>query len=113
MAEDTEVVAFRMVLHAGKAEEYRRRHDEIWPELSAGLLAAGVLDYRIWLDPPTQHLFAVLTRRSTHELTRLRSTEIMQRWWAMMSDIMATLPDRSPVEQALEPMFVLTAPNEP
>jgi L-rhamnose mutarotase len=113
LAEDTEVVAFRMVLHAGKAGEYRRRHDEIWPELRAGLLAAGVLDYRIWLDPQTHHLFAVLTRRRTHELDRLRSTQVVQRWWSMMSDIMATHPDRSPLEQPLEPMFTLTAANTP
>jgi L-rhamnose mutarotase len=108
--EDIEVVAFRMVLHAGQAEEYRRRHDQIWPELTAGLLAAGALDYRIWLDPRTGHLFAVLTRRRDHDLDRLRTTEIMRRWWSLMSDIMATHPDQSPQEQALEPMFVLSAP---
>ena len=26
-------IAFTMRLHAGRAEEYRRRHDAIWPEL--------------------------------------------------------------------------------
>jgi L-rhamnose mutarotase len=34
----------------------------------------------------------------------------MRRWWSMMSDIMATHPDQSPQEQALEPMFVFSAP---
>ena len=51
-----ETVAFRMVLHPGKVEEYRRRHDEIWPELAAALREAGVVEYRIFLDAGTHHL---------------------------------------------------------
>jgi len=46
-----ERIAFRMTLHPGQAEEYERRHDEIFPELVTALKAAGVSDYSIWLDP--------------------------------------------------------------
>ena len=48
--------------------EYRRRHDEIWPELVALLKEAGVSDYSIHLDRETNTLFGVLwrTRRSPH-----------------------------------------------
>ena len=52
--------AFRMQLKPGMAEEYRRRHDEIWPELAALLRDAGIHDYSIFLDPETNALFAVL-----------------------------------------------------
>lgn len=107
--EDTEVVAFRMELHPGKAAEYRRRHDEIWPELQQALREAGVVDYRIFLDQQTNYLFAVLTRRRQHDLEQLRRSDLMYRWWSMMSDIMSTNPDRSPSEQPLEPMFCFTA----
>ena len=108
---ETEVVAFRMNLHAGQAAEYRRRHDEIWPELQAALRQAGVIDYRIFLDPQTHHLFAVMTRRKSNDLNSLRGSELLHRWWKMMGDIMATNADSSPQEQALEPMFTLTAPR--
>ncbi len=108
---DTEVVAFRMNLRAGQAAEYRRRHDEIWPELQAALRQAGVVDYRIFLDPQTHHLFAVMTRRKSNDLNSLRGSELMHRWWKMMGDIMTTNADSSPQEQALEPMFTLTAPR--
>lgn len=37
--------AFRMQLNPGMAEEYRRRHDAIWPELVALLKQAGVRVY--------------------------------------------------------------------
>ena len=30
-----ELHAFRMILNPGQEEEYRRRHDAIWPELAA------------------------------------------------------------------------------
>jgi L-rhamnose mutarotase len=108
---ETEVVAFRMKLHAGHAAEYRRRHDEIWPELEQALRQAGVVDYRIFLDPQTHHLFAVMTRRKSNDLESLRSSELMQRWWKMMGDIMATNADSSPQEQPLEPMFELAMPQ--
>ena len=46
-----EQIAFRMNLFPGQAREYRRRHDEIFPELSKALKDAGVSDYSIFLDP--------------------------------------------------------------
>ena len=38
----TEKTAFRMFLNPGCVAEYKKRHDEIWPELSALLTEAGV-----------------------------------------------------------------------
>ena len=42
-------MAFTMLIKPGFEAEYRRRHDEIWPELSALLKAAGIRDYSIFL----------------------------------------------------------------
>ena len=108
MTDAVETVAFRMMLDPGQAEEYRARHDAIWPELVAELHGRGVLDYRIFLDPESHALFAVMTRRIDHDLDSLPRTEVMQRWWAMMGDIMQTNPDQSPVQVDLQPMFVLS-----
>ena len=44
-------VAFRMQLKPGRVDEYRRRHDELWPELVETLHEAGIHDYSIFLDP--------------------------------------------------------------
>jgi L-rhamnose mutarotase len=104
-----ETVAFRMILRPGQAAEYRRRHDEIWPDLVEALKARGVVDYRIFLDPETHHLFAVMTRRTDHDLDSLPRTKVMQRWWVMMGDIMATNPDASPQQIALSEIFDLKA----
>ncbi|MET3598924.1 L-rhamnose mutarotase [Martelella mangrovi] len=102
-----ETVAFRMNLNRGAAEEYKRRHDEIWPELATVLKQAGVSDYSIWLDEETHHLFAVLKRSDDHSMDRIPDNEIVRRWWDFMADIMKTKPDNAPVEVPLKKMFHL------
>ena len=51
--------AFKMKLKAGFEAEYKKRHDEIWPELGEELTKAGISDYSIFLDEETLTLFAV------------------------------------------------------
>ena len=99
--------AFRMQLNPGAADEYRRRHDQIWPELAALLKDAGISDYSIHLDPETDALFAVLWRAEDHRMDDLPSHPLMREWWAHMADIMATEADGAPVAVPLVPMFHL------
>ena len=102
--------AFRMNLNPGQADEYRRRHVEIWPELAQALLDAGVVDYRIFLDAPASALFAVLTHEDAHGLDALPGTALMHRWWSYMQDIMPSHPDAAPISVDLLPMFHLARP---
>lgn len=102
-----EKYAFRMRLNPGREAEYRKRHDEIWPELVTLLQEAGVSDYSIHLDRETGILLGVLWRIEDHKMDRLAETEIMKRWWAYMADIMETHPDNEPVAVPLECMFHL------
>lgn len=99
--------AFRMMLNPGAAEEYRRRHDAIWPELVALLRDTGVSDYSIHLDPETGALFGMLTRPEDHGMDDLPAHPVMRRWWAHMADLMQTHPDDAPVAVPLVPMFHL------
>ena len=66
-----EQIAFRMNLFDGFAEEYEKRHDEIFPDLAKALRDAGVSDYSIWLDPQSNHLFGILTRTKDHTMDAL------------------------------------------
>lgn len=100
-----EKYAFKMHLNPGMEAEYRRRHDEIWPELVDLLKDAGVQDYSIHLDPETNILFGVLWRDKDHGMAALPSHPVMQRWWAHMADIMATKPDNEPVAVPLVTVF--------
>jgi len=100
-----EKFAFKMHLNPGMEAEYRRRHDEIWPELVDLLTEAGVQDYSIHLDPETNILFGVLWRRKDHGMDALPAHPVMQRWWAHMADIMASHPNNEPVAVPLVPVF--------
>ncbi|WP_425038667.1 L-rhamnose mutarotase [Primorskyibacter sp. S187A] len=100
-----EKYAFKMQLNPGCRAEYIRRHDEIWPELSALLKDAGVSDYSIHFDPETHILFGVLWREQGHGMDDLPNHPIMQKWWAHMADIMETHSDNAPVARPLECVF--------
>jgi L-rhamnose mutarotase len=107
MTAQTERHAFKMKLNPGMEEEYRKRHDEIWPELSALLKDAGVSDYSIHLDRETNTLFGVLTRPVDHRMATLPEHPVMKKWWAHMADIMETNPDNSPVQSDLVTLFLM------
>ncbi len=102
-----ERIAFRMTLFPGQAAEYRKRHDEIFPELVTALKDAGISDYSIWLDPESNHLFGILTRSDDHKMDVLPNSEIVKRWWAHMRDIMATDADNVPVQIPMKRVFYL------
>lgn len=97
--------AFKMRLHQGCEDEYRRRHDEIWPELVALLKDAGISDYSIHLDRETNILFAVLWRSDDHQMDDLPTHDVMKKWWAHMADIMDSHSDNEPVVTDLETVF--------
>jgi L-rhamnose mutarotase len=97
--------AFRMKLKAGAVQEYRRRHDEIWPELSALLSGAGIYDYSIFLDEATLDLFAVLKLRPENEASSLPEHPVMRRWWDYMADLMEVEPSNRPKEWPLTQVF--------
>lgn len=100
-------IAFRMNLFPGQAAEYRKRHDEIFPELATALKDAGVSDYSIWLDAESYHLFGILTLSDDNTLDQLPDQEITKRWWAHMADIMAADADNVPVQIPLKRVFYL------
>lgn len=99
-------VAFKMKLKPGFEQEYRKRHDEIWPELSALLKQNGISDYTIFLDEETNALFAV-QKLSGQSSQNLGQTEIVKKWWAYMADLMETNPDNSPISVPLKEVFHL------
>ncbi len=99
--------AFKMYLNPGMEAEYIRRHDAIWPDLSALLTAAGVSNYSIHLDRETGVLFGYLERSEGHTMAGLPRHPVMQKWWAYMGDIMRTNPDGSPVAVDLVETFYL------
>lgn len=88
-------------------EEYQRRHDALWPEMKEMLLNHGVLSYSIFLDEETGLLYAYLEIEDEERWGQVAQTDVCQKWWNYMKDIMETHPDHSPVSRELREVFHL------
>jgi L-rhamnose mutarotase len=87
--------AFTMKLRPGAYAEYKRLHDTIWPELVEEIERCGVVTMSIFEAGP-ELLFLYSEARDPETWTRLRDSEVHQRWG-----------------QALRPLFVLNEAGEP
>ncbi len=94
-----------MKLKKGCETEYKKRHDEIWPELLGELKRAGIFDYSIFLDEDTGVLFAVQKLDDDNSADILPTRAVMKRWWDYMADLMDINPDNSPVCVPLDEVF--------
>ena len=99
--------AFKMYLKPGYEKEYEKRHNEIWPELKELIHDSGVFDYSIFWDRETNILFAVQKNSGEGGSQDLGSTEIVQKWWAYMADIMESNPDNSPISVQVPEVFYM------
>ena len=100
-------VAFKMKLLNGAEKEYKKRHDEIWPELKELLKKTGIHEYSIFLDESTNNLFGVLKIENAEALDALPANAVMQQWWAYMKDLMECNDDNSPISIPLKEVFHL------
>lgn len=96
-----------MKLKPGNKDEYKKRHDQVWPELSSLLNRNNISDYSIFLDEETDILFAVQTTSGDGSSQEMGQNPVIQKWWKYMADIMDTNEDYSPVTKQLTFMFHL------
>ncbi len=80
--------AFVMQVNPDAHEEYQRRHNPIWPELEAVLKSHGAHNYVIYLDNARNLLFATVEIESEERWNAVASTDVCQRWWKYMTDVM-------------------------
>ena len=96
-------IGFTMRLKPGNEEEYRQRHDDIWPELVELLRAKGLKNYTIFrggLD-----LFGYVETDNPMAMLELPQEELMQKWWKYMEPLMECNEDSSPKITLLEEAF--------
>ena len=97
--------AFVMSVHPGQVEEYTKRHNPIWPELEAVLYDHGVTKYSIFFLASTNQLFAYAEIQDDVQWAAIAKTEICQKWWKHMGDIMPKNEDHSPKAEDLSEVF--------
>lgn len=99
--------AFVMQVNPDAHAEYQRRHNPIWPELEEVLKQHGAHRYSIFLDEKRNLLFGFVEIESEARWNAVAQTEICQRWWQHMGDVMPSNPDNSPVSDDLREVFYL------
>lgn len=104
--------AFVMSVNAGAEKEYERRHRPIWPELEETLLNHGVRTYSIFLHPQTRQLFGYVEFADEAQWDAIAQTEVCQRCWRYMADVMPAHSDNRPVSKDLPEVFHLARPEE-
>ena len=83
--------AFKLLIRDGMIEEYKRRHDAIWPEMTAMLNEAGIHNYTIW--NVGNELFGYYECDSVDHAARVqRESPIVEKWGEYMADVMVDLP---------------------
>lgn len=100
-------IAFKMKLKPGMVEEYKSKHETIWPELKALLKEAGIAEYSIFFDKETQSLFAFQKVNGHENSQDLGKEEIVRKWWSYMAELMEVNHDNSPVTMELKEVFYL------
>ena len=98
---------FKMFLYPGMAQEYEKRHNELWPEMKDMIHAHGGHNYSIYLDPETNVLYGYLEVEDEELWARSADTAVNRKWCDYMADIMETNEDNSPVCVDLKPVFHL------
>ena len=96
-----------MYLNDGMEAEYKRRHDQLWPEMKEMRHEFGGKNYSIFLDRDTNILFGYIEIESEEKWAKSADTAICRKWWDYMADIMKVNPDNSPVSIDLVDVFHL------
>ena len=63
--------SFRMTLKEGKIEEYKKKHDEVWPEITDALTNAGVTNYSIYYDEKDNTLIEYMELKDNNTFDNL------------------------------------------
>lgn len=100
-------IATIMTVYKDQFAEYKRRHDEIWPEMKKALKEHGAHRYSIFLDERSGQLFAYVEVENKEKWDEIATTDICQKWWKYMEPLMETNADNSPVTVDLTEVFHL------
>lgn len=103
--------AWKAILLPGKLSEYRRRHDEIWPEMKEVLVAAGIRNYTIWTVG--NELFGYYECDSVEKAARIQAeSPVVDRWNSYMKDVMCMEMDPiTGAQPKMEQVFFFNGEN--
>ncbi len=100
--------AWKAILKPGMKAEYKKRHDEIWPEMAAVLKEAGICNYTIWNIGDELFGYYECKEGLAYAAKVQAESPVVARWKAHMDDIMVMIRDEATgAPLMLERMFTL------
>ena len=94
-------VGLAMKLKPGCADEYKRRHDELWPEITEQMSALGI-DMIIYQFGDTLFVHGAGT---TEAWATMAAASVTPRWNAYMADVLETDDDGAIIKHDLAAVF--------
>ena len=80
--------AWKATVKDGQLEEYRRRHNNIWPEMKELLKSAGIRNYTIWNTGNELFGYYECEKGIDFAARTQAESEIVDRWNEYMKDVM-------------------------
>ena len=88
-----ERICFTFELYPGAEEEYKRRHDEIWPELVEAIQAAGIHNYTLFRRGTHVIAYAECHPDVATAFGKVGATDVNRRWAEWFRDLIVSLTD--------------------
>ena len=92
----------------GMHDEYKKRHDEIWPEMVELLRSAGIKNYTIWNTGDMLFGYYECEKGIEYAARVQNESEVVRRWDEYMKDVL--IVEKTSAEDAqprMECMFEL------
>lgn len=88
-----ERLCFTFTIRPGTEDEYKRRHDEIWPELVDAIVLSGFRNYSLFRRGLQITAYAECHPDVATAFERLGAHEVNARWSEWFTDIIEELTD--------------------
>ena len=83
-----ERVAWKARLKRGMKQEYIKRHDEIWPEMTSLLNEAGIHNYSIWCVDDELFGYYEAENGADFAAKTQAQSKVVDKWNLYMKDVM-------------------------
>ncbi|CAL9602371.1 L-rhamnose mutarotase [Streptomyces sp. enrichment culture] len=96
-------VCFLLKVRADRAEEYRERHADVWPEMKQALSESGWHNYSLFLREDGLLVGYLETDDFAAAQRAMAATEVNARWQAAMGEYFEALDGARP-DEAMRPL---------
>jgi L-rhamnose mutarotase len=84
---------FTFEIREGAEAEYKRRHDEIWPELVAAIKDAGISNYSLFRRGTQVIAYCECHPDAATAFANVGATDVNRRWAEWFEDVIVALTD--------------------